>query len=371
MNLNATTLGTIRPEQLLGKGAEGEVWSVQDHPSLALKLFHGLDMSQATQHKLTILIANQPENIKTAEYRLAWPMELVTVGKSSTTPGYIMPRLAPERHLEIGAYLNISRRNRRLQQRRTGYTFLHLLTLAHNLARMTADLHEQGHIIGDLSSRNVRASDRCQIALIDIDSIQTVDRSSGQIYRCPVGTPEYSPPERQDVAFDTVERTIDDDRFALAVMIYQLLFQGRHPFTGIPASPATISPDIGIAGRIQTGSLIHEKEQNDWRPTNVDNMIWTATPFKRQFRKGLSRNPPRYAAHQWAADIQKAAQTLKNCPNNRGHLYFGSRACTWCRYTKLTGTEPFAAPEQRAMPTSNTARSRNAYGLHSRGARLG
>ena len=337
--MRATQTGAIFAETLLGEGHEGTVWTVKDHQYLAVKVFHGGLMPARTKAKLLVMMSQAPTT-RCRAYRIAWPLELTSEKGKRTSTGYLMPRLDQEQHREIGAYFNRMRRDRRIAQRGKGYSMIHMLTIARNLAQLADTLHERRIIIGDLSSRNVRANDHGQVALIDVDSMQVTD-TDGQVYRCTVGTPEYCAPERQGMIFDKIDKTTADDEFALAVMIYQLIFQGRHPFAGIPTLNQTEPESASIQERIRKGQLIHDDAESGYQPTRPDSIIWAATPFKRQFRAGLARTPPRYTAKQWMQDIDRTAERLKQCPANPGHQYFGNRACTWCRYQKATGRDPF------------------------------
>ena len=55
----------------------------------------------------------------------------------------------------------------------------------------------------------------------------------GSYYRCPVGKPEFTPPELQGRLFAHLDRAPEHDLFGLAVLIFQLLMEGTHPFAGV------------------------------------------------------------------------------------------------------------------------------------------
>src|SRR5205814_5083167 len=68
-------------------------------------------------------------------------------------------------------------------------------------------------------------------ALIDCDSFEITDGKT--VFPCMVGVPTYTPPELQGQSFQGVRRTQQHDAFGLAVLVFHLLFLGRHPFAGI------------------------------------------------------------------------------------------------------------------------------------------
>ena len=98
--------------------------------------------------------------------------------------------------------------------------------------------------MGDVNEKNVFVSPQAMVRLIDCDSYQI--NAGGQTYLCEVGVPLYTPPELQGQSFRGVVRTHNHDRFGLAVLIFHLLFVGRHPFAGRPLTKGELPPDKAI-----------------------------------------------------------------------------------------------------------------------------
>jgi DNA-binding helix-hairpin-helix protein with protein kinase domain len=92
--------------------------------------------------------------------------------------------------------------------------------------------HATGCAIGDVNHSGILVSGRATATLIDADSFQIFD---GKVrLPCLVGVPEYTPPELHGQRLETVVRTHNHDAFGLAIVIFQLLWMGRHPFAGTP-----------------------------------------------------------------------------------------------------------------------------------------
>ena len=108
-----------------------------------------------------------------------------------------------------------------------------MVRAATNLARAFGQIHAASHVIGDVNHGNALIGKDGTAVLIDCDSIQVRDRS--RTFACDVGTPLFTPPELQGKTFRGLHRTENHDRFGLAVLIFHLLFQGRHPFAGVYA----------------------------------------------------------------------------------------------------------------------------------------
>ena len=108
--------------------------------------------------------------------------------------------------------------------------------LAIAVAELIADIHRHHLmlVVGDINPSNILADARGRVALIDLDSVQ-MTTPDGRSYPCPVGTPYYTPAELigLDKKLGQVRRTQKHDRFGLAAIIFQLLFDGCHPFAAV------------------------------------------------------------------------------------------------------------------------------------------
>jgi DNA-binding helix-hairpin-helix protein with protein kinase domain len=60
--------------------------------------------------------------------------------------------------------------------------------------------------VSDVNQSNFLVNDQALATLVDTDSFQVRDPDGSKVYRCPVGTPDYTPPEMQGVAFAGVNR---------------------------------------------------------------------------------------------------------------------------------------------------------------------
>ena len=157
-----------------------------------------------------------------------------------------------------------------MQESRTfpeaSYRFL--VHAALNTARGVASVHKAGCVIGDINHSGVLISNQAIAALIDADSFQVIDGQRRHL--CRVGVPEYTPPELQGLNLGSVLRTTNHDAFGLAIVIFQLLAMGRHPYVGAYAkgdlplpraiaehrfaySQAAQRRDVATAGRVHTG----------------------------------------------------------------------------------------------------------------------
>ncbi|EAY27869.1 WG repeat-containing protein [Microscilla marina] len=103
--------------------------------------------------------------------------------------------------------------------------------LCQKIAQVFAQIHQTEELVlVDVKPENIHVSFQGEVSLIDIDSVQVVNKNE-VLFPANKLTPEYCPPEYQDLHFkqDFIPQTWD--RFALGVIFYKLLL-GLHPYTG-------------------------------------------------------------------------------------------------------------------------------------------
>ncbi len=205
---------------------------------------------------------------------------------------------------------------------------------AWNLAAAFEEVHSTGCVIGDVNPKNIFALQDAQVRIIDCDSFQM--RVSGKLYRCEVAMPEFLPPELQGKSLDAIEQTANHDLFRLAVVIYYLLFVGRHPFSG----PYTGPGDPGLAGYIReyrftqgpfATSLLRAPPLHT--PTFADIPLDLGMLFRRAFERG-SENGNRPRPTEWMTALKGLEGNIVECRADPGHQHWkGQPRCVWCRLT--------------------------------------
>lgn len=232
---------------MLGKpGGEGKVYAVTGNDRLAAKIWDPPNpnetdsakrksqerAAQERPAKIEIMLRNRPM-VTTRGGNLfvkppppfAWPEDAL-YGPDGRIVGFLMPKIDMDSFREIFDYHHPQVRNKLETERNKKYKSQDLLGMARNLAETVDRVHRAGYVIGDINDKNVLANDRAQIVIIDCDSMQVENPATGETYLCTVGRPEYMPPRLKIDA----ERTVNDDHFGLAVLIFQLLMRGLHPY---------------------------------------------------------------------------------------------------------------------------------------------
>src|SRR5262247_3888015 len=210
----------VRLGRRIGTGAEGEVYEIRDRSDLVAKVYH----EPPTPEKAEKLVALSRLGNERLFNLSAWPVSTLRDAPDGEVAGFVMKKISDAEEVHT-----LHSPKSRLQKfPEASWAFL--IYVAANIARAVAAIHGQGLVIGDVNPKNILVTRKATVYLLDVDSFQfSVD---GRTYRCEGGFPEYTPPELQGVAFREVDREQEHDCFGLAVVIFQLLFMGRHPFSG-------------------------------------------------------------------------------------------------------------------------------------------
>ena len=331
---------TLRTDTPLGAGGEARVFEIVQDTRLVAKIYH--EPQAATVRKLAVMRDNPPDDpmAGTGELTIAWIVDLLqTVGEKKRVVGFLMPYVSDR--LPIFTFYNPSARRENCPLSNP----LYLHRTARNLALAVRAIHSRGYVIGDVNESNILASETALVTLVDTDSFQVRDPESGIVYRCPVGRPDFTPPELQGRAFGEFDRAPEHDNFGLAVLIFQLLMEGAHPFAGIYTSEGEPPP---YESRILAGHFSHGSKRVPYRPAASAVPFATVhhslrSLFVRCFEEGHSDPARRPNAAEWAAALLEAEQELTTCTVNPQHR-FGQHlaSCPWCERTRLlNGRDPF------------------------------
>jgi DNA-binding helix-hairpin-helix protein with protein kinase domain len=306
----------------LGQGGEGAVYAVPIWPRLVAKIY-ARRPDDLVARKLAAMV--QLGTSELASFA-AWPQGLLLDPRTGSTVGFLMPRV--DAHREIHALYGPTARKSAFPD--ASWAFL--VRAARNVAAAFDAVHRHGHVIGDVNQGNVVVSRKATVRLIDCDSFQITHL--GRTYPCRVGVPLFTPPELQGQRLDIVQRTHDHDRFGLAVLVFQLLFMGRHPFAG--RHPDRVVP-VEAAIREGLFAFGHEARRQGWEPPPFSLLLQDVTHpvadlFERAFGREAAAGGPRPTAADWVRDLDDFESRLVICGEDPRHAHAGARgSCPWCR----------------------------------------
>ena len=339
----------------LGRGGEGTVYKISGRPNNVAKIYHLSHRTSEKERKISVMISNPPRD-DTRKFRpphasIAWPTEILYEGNQFA--GYIMPfiKSSPDIYkvynplLRSKYYPNFNRK--------------HLHRTARNLSTALNALHARGCVMGDINQKNILVTQNALVSLVDTDSFQVKD-TKGYFYRCPVGVPEYTPPELQGVHMGSVNRKTYHDYFGLAVVIFQLLMEGFHPFTGAPKNPGRSYIDTYLH-RIRRGIFPYHSGKGFRPPPSAPSFDGLHPDIQKLFLRCFvdgHKNPARRpTAYEWITALDTAEKALIRCKQNSQHWYSRHmRRCPWC---EREATRPL--PVQRKLSPAKIRTQATAY----------
>jgi DNA-binding helix-hairpin-helix protein with protein kinase domain len=207
--------------------------------------------------------------------------------------------------------------------------FRFLVRSAANVARAIASVHHSGCVIGDINHSSILISKKATIALIDADSFQVSEGT--QVFGCLVGVDQYTPPELQGKKLSEVVRTPNHDAFGLAVVVFLLLFMGRHPFSGSPrkGDPPSYEDAIRDFRFVYTEKRDVGMDQPPGTPVLSDFSSDIASAFEKAFSREHASSRP--TAMEWVRTLDALEKSLVQCDKNKLHYMPGDAAsCPWC-----------------------------------------
>ncbi|MYC32797.1 MAG: hypothetical protein F4X64_06435 [Chloroflexi bacterium] len=216
----------VVPGGKLGEGGEGVVHAVYGAPGSAVKIWHPGKTPDDADAKFRYLVSNPVTPELGANWRITWPQQRVM--ENGAIAGYLMPKLDYTLPwIPIVEYYNRSAARGTGAGQAREIQIDDRVRIASNLALGFKAVHEAGYVIGDINEKNAEANRQNDVALMDCDSYGFTDPATGQTFSNNMGRPEFQAPEAQS---NYANRTQEQDLFALAVLVFQLL-TGYHPYT--------------------------------------------------------------------------------------------------------------------------------------------
>lgn len=314
----------------IGKGGEGTVWELQDHPDLVAKLYNKTLKPQQVEKISTMIRIGNQRLLNLA----AWPIHSIHTGDHHLV-GFTMVKLTDHRPI-----FELYSPKIRLQHfPKADWRFL--IHAAINTARAFLVIHEAGHVIGDVNHGNIFVKSDATVQFIDTDSFQI--HCAQQHWLCEVGVSTHQPPEMQNIPYNACMRTANHDNFGLAVLIFQLLCLGRHPFSGVYLESRDISIEKAIAEyRYAYSEHLHVTHMHP-PPASLP-MHALPLQVRRQFECAFSKEgtSSRPLPQDWIAALTELSTQLKQCRASKSHYYFlETQNCPWCAIEQASDTAVF------------------------------
>ena len=274
--------------------------------------------------KITWMCANPPTAVNAGWGMLCWPIDMLSKPGGTGQVGYVMPVATPG-SVELSNLTQLRWPGKNPPpldsklHRTTADGMARRMLVACNLAAGVSQIHRLGFVFVDLKPQNILISGAGSISVVDLDSLQL--QVGGRLYRGPLGSGEYMPFESYRMN-PANSGPIDKswDLFALAVIIYELLF-GIHPYT------ATVSDSfVGIQtieDSIRYKMYVHGANRANLASIPPPHQEVSKVPAElaQLFRRAFDAATPaeRPSAQEWGEALFKAARA--GLPALSGSLY--------------------------------------------------
>ena len=310
---------TFHLAQQIGKGGEGAIYTTREQSDIALKLYWP-NKAQNRRDKIAAMASAQWHKSNSF---VAFPIDIL-FAPNGTFIGFVMRKIDGSKPV----HMLYSPASRKVEFTQANYKFL--VRVAANISRAVATVHACGCVIGDINHSGFLISNKATSVIIDSDSFQVV--ASSNKYLCQVGTPEYTPPELQGARFDRIVRTTNHDNFGLAVLVFQVLFMGRHPFSGRYQGSGDMPLERAIGEyrfAYSAQSSLTKMQPPPGAPLLADFPPDIGQAFEKAF--GRSGKSLRSSAAEWVSLLENLEKSLVTCTADNSHQHVQGKPCPWCR----------------------------------------
>ena len=319
--------GKITLGALINKGgASGKIFLVEGRQDKVVKIFHDVKKSATNRKKLQAMLLNKPnfEPVEVGEnqfVQIAWPEALLDDEKGFCV-GYMMPLINMEQAASLDHLMQKATRKKLNLPEKYAYRVF----AAYNVASLVTALHKCGHFIIDLKPSNLSVyKENMLVAMVDCDGFSI--RGENIRYPAEFVSEEYIYPEGMKLSCE--EMGEEQDKFALAVIIFRLLNNGIHPFSGMPKK--NNSEMLTIQTRIEKYHYAYGLWPDKYQyPHPYSIHEYFSQDTLSLFERAFTKDGVRPTAYEWQEHLWKLMHNLKPCKNDKNHAFFTSKGCGLC-----------------------------------------
>lgn len=274
----------LRLEKTIGNGGEGAIY-LTDSGEIA-KIYYSEECTMFRGEKIRRMLSHR------LQYPgICFPKGLVC-NRQGTFFGYLMDKA--EGIALSGTVLNPMA----MRQNFPDWKKDDVVSLSLEILRKMRYLHSNNIIMGDINPGNILVKDPHHVFFVDTDSYQIEDLP------CPVGTTDFTAPERLKagkVDYAHFLRTIDDDNYAIAVLLFMLMMNGVHPYTSVGERTREENTVLKSFPYSVKSNGYHSVPRGKWR------YYWSNLPYRlkeafaNSFKAGGECSDPgrRYSVEEW------------------------------------------------------------------------
>ncbi|MBR2591316.1 MAG: hypothetical protein IKE65_10435 [Clostridia bacterium] len=243
-----------------GSGGEGTVYNCEDNPAYVVKIYHKGQLNKLRLKKLFLMEKKQ------VRYNgICWPEKVIFSMKGEPV-GYMMKKITGKPLSSIFDGDEVILKEFPYWKKQD------LISLATDILQKIQYLHLFGILVGDLRLKNIVIDAQGTPWIVDIDSCQI------DALPCPIGYPDFTPPELQKKEFKQQLRSYYNESFSCSVLMFKILFCGLHPYNQKNAQ-GTLEENISSRSFPYPQNVQGDFSKIPWG--GYDEM-WRHTPFQIQ-----------------------------------------------------------------------------------------
>jgi len=279
----------------LSSGGEGTIYTT-NRAGIVAKIYKREKIDRAKLEKIRLMVE---KNI--ACQGVCLPHALL-YNQQQEFVGYVMQE-AKGKNLQTCLFIP-----RLLNKTFPNWTKTHTVTLCVTILKKLKYLHDRNVILGDINPNNILVVSSTEVYFVDTDSYQI------EGFPCPVGRINYTAPEIQRKDFSLFLRTLGNERFAVATLLFMIMLPGKPPYSlqgGENQIDNIINGDFAYA----SGSRSNKKA-----PEGLWRYCWSHLPrylkddFYETFHKDGKHHAEkaRYSTGAWLKKFERYLELLQS-----------------------------------------------------------
>lgn len=246
--------GQIRLGKQIAYGGEGTVY--ETNTQYVAKIYHDGKLTHRKYEKLKRLVEKQ-----LSCEGICFPVSGL-YNQNQEFVGYLMPK-AKGKELQRSIFIKPL-----FLKQFPNWKKKDLVKLCITILEKMQYLHERNIIMGDINAGNILVQSPDKVYFVDTDSYQIEDLP------CPVGIVTFTPPELQGKEYKTFLRTMGNEYFAVATLLFMLMLPGKSPYAQQGGEdPATNIKNMDF-------SYPFEDKSNQKTPDGLWGFIWSHLSYK-------------------------------------------------------------------------------------------
>lgn len=201
----------------INDGGEGKIYSGTG--GKVYKIYKPHRLTELTIEKIKAMVEKKPE----LSENICWPEALIFEPSESRIPvGFAMKNA----NAEAADIPTLEQLINNPGYHKAEWNRKDLVRVCIKMVELFEQLHKFDILMGDVNPKNILVDKYRNVLFIDVDSYQFDG------FLCPVGMPEYVSARIHNMggAFSEIERTLEDEMFAIITLIYRVLFLNALPF---------------------------------------------------------------------------------------------------------------------------------------------